>query len=287
MALKKQTPAAPAATHKEFTDPALKMAVRIPSPPPLLDELNRLLDDPSSNMEDIGEVVQTDAGLTASLYRTLAKPAYGLRRPPETVAQAISIVGLKTVAELVKGLSLEAAIYGESKFYPWFWERANDIARYARAIAWKQRMVCNLFPEHAQLAALFMDCGVPILIQHNEKYEYAFITSKGYIWPDVRAEDTKFDTDHSVVGYLAARHWKMPEYVCQAVRWHHEPINVEEEAATMVAILQTAMHIYNVRALKDDSEWARHEDKALEEIGVAKEGLQEFEEDIVDRSGGV
>jgi HD-like signal output (HDOD) protein len=284
MAIKKK-PAAPAATHQEFTDPGLKMAVRIPSPPPLLDELNRLLEDANSSMEDIGKVVQTDAGLTASLFRTLTKPMYGLRRPPETVAQAISIIGLKAVAELVKGLSLEAAIFGESKFYPWFWDRANDIARYARTIAWKQRSVCNLFPEHAQLAALFMDCGVPILIQHNEKYEYAFITSTGYIWPDIIAEDSRFDTDHAVVGYLAARHWKMPNYVCQAVRWHHDPVNVEEQAATLVAILQTAQHIYNTRAMKDDSDWPRFEAKALEEIGVAKEGLKEFEEDIVDRAG--
>lgn len=284
--MKKQPAAAPAARHQEFTDPALKMAVRIPSPPPLLDELNRLLEDPNAGMEEIGQVVQTDAGLTASLYRTLAKPMYGIRRPPETVAKAISLVGLRTVAELVKGLSIESAIYGESKFYPWFWERANDIARYASTIAWKQRSVCNVFPEHAQLAALFMDCGVPILIQHIEKYEYAFITSKGYIWPHVPAEDAKFNTDHAVVGYLAARHWKLPDYVCQAVRWHHDPINVNDQAATLVAILQTAKHIYNVHALKDDSDWPVHETRALEEIGVAKEGLLEFEEDIVDRVRG-
>ena len=141
MALKKPTSKAeaPAAPYQLFSDPALNMSVRIPPPPPLLDELTRLLDDPNASMEDIGRIVQTDAGLTASLYRTLAKPAYGLRRPPETVAQAVSLVGLNPVAELVKGLSLESAIYGESKFYPWFWERANDIARYASANAWTQR----------------------------------------------------------------------------------------------------------------------------------------------------
>lgn len=287
MALKKQTakPAPANTRYEEFTDPGLKMAVRIPSPPPLLDELNRLLDDPNAGMEEIGKIVQTDAGLTASLYRTLSKPMYGIRRPPETVAQAISIVGLKTIAELVKGLTLESAIYGESKFYPWFWERANDIARYASAIAWKQRSVCNIFPEHAQLAALFMDCGVPILIQHIEKYEYAFITAKGYIWPNVPAEDAKFDTDHSVVGYMAARHWKMPDYVCQAVRWHHEPVNVNDKAATLVAILQVAKHIYNVNAMKDDSDWLPQKLKALEEIGVSEEGLKEFEEDVAERAG--
>lgn len=275
------------ASHQEFRDPALSMAVRIPSPPPLLDELGRLLDDPNASMEEIAQVIQTDAGVTASLYRILAKPVYGLRRPPETVAQAISLVGLKTLADLVKAVSLESVLYGESRFYPWFWERANDIARYATAIAWRQRSVCNVFPEHAHLAALFQDCGVPILIQHIEKYEYAFITAKGYIWPDVPAEDARFKTDHAVVGFLAARHWKLPGYISEAVRWHHDPINVEDKAATLVAILQTATHIYNVNAMKDDHEWACRAESALGEIGVAQEGLKEFEEDIYDRARSV
>lgn len=68
-------------TYQEFTDPALPMAVRIPSPPPLLDELHALLEDPRSEMEDIARVVQSDAGLTSRLYRTLSKPCYGLRKP--------------------------------------------------------------------------------------------------------------------------------------------------------------------------------------------------------------
>jgi len=233
-------------------------------------------------MDSISQVIQTDAGLTASLFRMLAKPIYGLRRPPETVAQAISLVGLETVAELVKGLSLEKAIYGNSRFYPWFWERANEIAVYAAAIAWKQRTACNLFPEHAKLAALFMDCGVPILIQHIEHYEYAFITAKGHIWPNVTSEDKRFNTDHAVVGYMAARYWKMPDYVSQAVRWHHDAINVKDKSATLVAILQTAQHIHNVQSMKDDSDWALQKTSALLEIGVSQEDLREFEEEIAD-----
>jgi len=276
----------PAQTHQEFTAPELKMAVRIPSPPPHLDEINRLLDDPKATMEQIGELIHQDAGLTASLYRILAKPIYGLRKPPETVAQAISLVGLTTLANLVKGLSLQTAIYGDSAFLPWFWERANDIAALASAIAKRQRTVCNVYPEHAHLAALFLDCGVPILVQHSPKYEDSFMSSFGYHWPDLLAEDSRFDTDHAVVGHLAARHWHLPDYVCQAIRWHHEPINVEQKAATLVAILQTAMHIHNVYAREDDGEWTQYAEQALEEIGVTKDGLKEFEEDIHDRALG-
>ncbi len=272
------------ATHKTFKDPKLGMAIRIPSPPPLVDELKKVLDDPFSEMDSIADLVHQDAGITASLYKTLAKPIYGLRRPPETIAQAVSLVGLKTIAELISGLSIQAAIYGDSPFYPWFWERANEIAGYAGAIAQRQRMVCNVFPEHAHLASLFVDCGVPILLQHIEKYEYPFMTANGYIWPNVVDEDKRLDTDHAVVGHLAARHWHLPAYVCDAIRWHHEPVNVKDQAATMVAILQTAIHIYNLNAMKDDHDWPDFQDQALEEIGVAKEGLKEFEEDVYERA---
>lgn len=274
------------ASHQVFTDPMLGMAVRIPSPPPLVDELKKLLDDADSEIDAIADLIHKDAGITASLYKTLAKPIYGLRRPPETIAQAVSLVGLNTLANLISGLSIQAAIYGESPFYPWFWERANDIAGYAAAIALRQRMVCNVFPEHAHLAALFVDCGVPILLQHIERYEYPFITANGYVWPDVVEEDRRHDTDHAVVGHLAARHWRLPAYACEAIRWHHDPVNVNDKAATLVAILQTAIHIYNVNAMKDDSGWPGFRDQALEEIGVAREGLKEFEEDIFERAHG-
>ena len=273
-------------THQVFTYPMLGIAVSIPSPPPLVDELKQLLDEAESEIDAIAELVHKDAGITASLYKTLAKPIYGLRRPPETIAQAVSLVGLNTLANLISGLSIQAAIYGESPFYPWFWERANDIAGYAAAIAQRQRMVCNVFPEHAHLAALFVDCGVPILLQHIERYEYPFMTANGYVWPDVVEEDRRHNTDHAVVGHLAARHWRLPAYACEAIRWHHEPVNVNDKAATLVAILQTAIHIYNVNAMKDDRDWPSFRNQALEEIGVAKEGLKEFEEDIFEQTHG-
>ncbi|HNA82702.1 MAG TPA: HDOD domain-containing protein [Thiobacillaceae bacterium] len=274
------------AGHQEFKDPKLGMAVRIPSPPPLVDDLRTLLDDPEASIENIATLVQKDAGVTASLYKILSKPIYGLRRPPETIAQAVNLVGLRTLANLISGLSIQAAIYGETPFFPWFWERANEIAAYAAAIAQRQRTVCNVFPEHAQLAALFVDCGVPILVQHIKEYEHSFIGVSGYKWPHVPDEDKRLNTDHAVVGYLAAKHWHLPVYVCEAIRWHHEPINVNDQAATMVAILQTAIHIYNVYAMKDDHDWPEYADKALEEVGIARDGLKEFEEDIHERAHG-
>lgn len=264
------------------SDPALKSSVRIPSPPPLLGKIQGLLKNPDSHLEEIAETIQKDAGITAALFRILSSPVLGLKHPPEDIRKAIALVGLETLANLIKSISLKASIYGDSPFYPWFWERANDIATYASIIAQRQRTVCNIFPEHAHLAALFLDCGVPILAQQFPNYTDAFIGMDGFAWPQLAIEDKKYNTDHAVVGYLAAKHWHLPTYVCKAIRWHHDPININDQAATLIAILQIAEHIHNTRANEADNEWPLHRDRVLEEVGIAHEGLREFEEDVYD-----
>jgi hypothetical protein len=221
---------------------------------------------------DIGDVIQTDAGLTASLYRMLAKPIYGLRRPPETVAQAISLVGLTTVAELVKGISLERAIYGESKFYPWFWERANDIAAYAAAIAWKQRTACNLFPGARQTGGPVHGLRRADPDPAHRKYEYAFITANGYRLAEcARGGQTLRHRPRR--GRLHGRALLETAGLCLPGRALASRCDQRQrQSATLVAILQTAQHIYNLNAMKDDSDWATQEATALQEIGVASEG---------------
>jgi HD-like signal output (HDOD) protein len=85
-----------------------------------------------------------------------------------------------------------------------------------------------------------------------------------------------------VVGYLIARHWNLPDFICQAVRFHHEILNTEHKAMTMVAILQTARHIYNINSGNVDDEWEADKERVLNEVGVSAEGLKEFEEDVYD-----
>ena len=164
-----------------------------------------------------------------------------------------------------------------------FWERSAEVACLASNIAWAQRTVVNVLPEHAHLVGLFHDCGIPVLAMRTTDYCKAFCKGGSRAWPDVRKEDQKFSTDHTVVGYLVAKHRKLPEYVCQAVRHHHEIVEAEHKAATLVAILQMAIHIHNRHSGQDDGEWQEIETRVLDELGIHPDGLREFEEDIIER----
>jgi HD-like signal output (HDOD) protein len=259
-------------------------SILIPSPPSLLIELERLMDEEDINIAAVAQLISKDPGVTAQIFRQLASPVYGLSKPPESLGKAVSLIGLKTLHDLVKSICLRQVLSGDSPFFEWFWERSADISRLAAAIAWAQRSVVNVLPEHAHLVGLFHDCGIPVLALHNKQYNECFKKAGAYQWPDVRKEDGKFQTDHAVVGYLVAKHWKLPDYVCQAVRYHHEIVQAEHKAATLVAIVQMAMHLYNLRNGLDDDDWQGERDRVLDELGILANELPAFQEDILDQT---
>lgn len=263
-------------SEQQLIDNLLKSGVVIPPQPAVLIEMGQLLGKPNTKINAIAKLVAKDAGISAMVFKVISSPAYGLGKPVDSLEKAIAVIGLTQMANIVKSIALRQSLGGNTKFYEMFWEHCGDIAQLASIIAWKQRAVCNIYPDQAYMAGLFHDCGVPILMQRFPGY--------GKAWPDLTADDKKYDTDHCVTGFLIARHWRLPDFICQAVRFHHDILYTEHKATTMVAILQMAMHIHNIHSDIRDFEWEINQSRVLEELGISPKELKEFEEDVYDSS---
>lgn len=260
----------------------LDTSIQIPSPPTLLQELNDLLEQPEVNLGQVAQLLQRDAGITAMLYKLAASPAFGGRKPPETVDQVISLVGLSNVADLTRGLLLRASLYGQDRFYAWFWERSDEIARLSGLVAARFRSALRLPPGHVQLAALFHDCGIPILAGRYPEY-IDFFRQGGahdYHWPRVQEADARFNTSHAVVGQMVARHWKLPDYVVEAIRRHHETDIADAKVAGLVAVLQMAAHLYNLHGMKQDASWPEHQAFVMAALDLGEDDLHDLEEHL-------
>ena len=273
-------------SEQSLVDDLLKSGIVIPPQPAILIEMEQMLGQPNTNISAIAKLIAKDAGLSALIFKIIGSPAYGLRKQGDSLEKAISVIGMTQIANIIKSAVLRQTLSGTAQHYEWFWERSSEIAQLASVIAWKQRTVCNIFPDQAYMAGLFHDCGVPILMQRFPEYGHSFKSSSGKTWPDLMMEDKAFNTDHCVTGFLIARHWRLPDFICQAVRFHHDILHTEHKATTMVAILQMAMHIQNVYAGNPDSEWAENRARVLEELGISAEGCKEFEEDVYDTFKG-
>lgn len=77
-------------------------------------------------------------------------------------------------------------------------------------VAEERVSVCNIFPDQAYLAGVFRDCGVPLLMERFPAYCQSMHLDEHVLWFNLAEEDRKYQTDHAVVGYFVAKHWKLP-----------------------------------------------------------------------------
>lgn len=268
--------------EQALLDKLLASQISIPPQPAILLEIDKLINKPNNQLTAIGNLINKDVGLSAAIFKLVNSSFYKSATPITSIQKAITVLGLTQVSNLIKGLALRKALGGQEVAYEKFWERSDEIATLSAIIAKKQISACNIAVDQAYMTGLFHECGVPILMQRFPEYCQSFRLNQGSHWPDFNEEDQRFHTDHTIVGFMVTKHWNLPEFICQAVRFHHERLNVDHAALTLVSILQMARHLHKKIHRQRDDEWPDIREQVLDEIGVGKEGSIEFMEDVIE-----
>lgn len=263
----------------------LSRGVSIPAQPGVLMAVAKALQGDEVDVRELAREMTSDAGLTALVFRLARSPRHGGGRV-DNLEQAILRVGLRPVFSLARALALKGAIGGDQLLLERFWARSNGVARYASAIAEERVAVCNIFPDQAYLAGVFHHCGVPLLAQRFPAYQALYWeTEKAGAELNPAEEDRRVQMDHCVVGFLVARHWGLPDFVAAAIRHHHELEDLEEfRARSMVAILQLALRLHHLDSGVDSPEWFRVHETVMEELGLYREGFEEYLDEIRERA---
>lgn len=264
----------------------VEQGINIPPQPRVLEELVSHLTRGVSDVRVLGKIIAQDPGIAAMLFRVVDSPVFGRHRQPQSIEQILQTVGLLQTANLVRTISLASAFPARhnQKAFEAFWSRSRAISQLAMLIAAERVTVCNIFPDQACLAGVFHDCGVPVLMERFPTYCASMHLDEPGCWINLRDEDARFNADHCVVGYLVGRHWRLPDYICDAIRFHHDMARLNEHAArTMVAILQLAIHAYYRVQRNANPEWEEIAEEVLDELGIHREALPEFMDIVLER----
>jgi HD-like signal output (HDOD) protein len=266
----------------------LENGVKLPAQPRVLEELRQLINRSELDVRLLARVINKDPGLTAMLFKVVGNSAYRQHQPFDSVETILHAVGVSQTFNLVQAIALSGAgeIKKNRRVYEAFWARSHAVGQLAMLIADERVSVCNIFPDQAYLAGIFHDCGVPLLMQRFPTYCAEMKLGTLGIWIDLAEEDRKFNADHCVVGYLVARHWHLPEFICDAIRFHHAIGELgQHEARSMVAIVQLAVDIYYRDQRIASPEWERVRGEVLPELGLSEEALPEFVDIVLERFG--
>jgi len=267
----------------------LENGVRIPAQPRVLEDLRKLMDRSELDVRLLAKVINQDPGLTAMLFKVVGNSAYRQHQPFDSVEAILHAVGVRQTFNLVQAIALTGAgeIKKDRRVYEAFWARSHAVGQLAMLIADERISVCNIFPDQAYLAGIFHDCGVPLLMQRFPTYCAEMKLGRPGAWIDLAEEDRKFNADHCVVGYLIARHWHLPEFICDAIRYHHAIAELgQHQARSMVAIVLLAIDIHYRDQRIASPEWERIKHDVLPELGLNDDALPEFVDIILERFNG-
>ena len=260
--------------------------IRIPVQPRIIEELRRQIQRGELDVRPLSRVITQDPGITGLLFKVVGNRAYRQHQPFDTVEQILHAVGVRQTFNLVQAIALAGAgdLRKNRQVYEAFWARAEAIGQIAMLVADERITVCNIFPDQAYMAGIFLECGVPMLMQRFPSYCAEMRLGTPGVWVDLREEDRKYNTDHCVVGYLVARHWRLPEAICDAVRHYQDLPELGDLAVrSLVAILQLATEIYYREVHVVYPEWNRVRNDVLAELGLADDTLPEFIDVVLER----
>ena len=256
--------------------------IKIPPQPKVLLELRNMLAKDNYDVRKLAKIIAADPGISAMLFKAARSPVFGRGKQFAALDQVIMVVGVKQTFNLVQAMALSTAVSDSArKAFDVFWTRAQEVAQISALIAGDRVSICNVFPDQAYMAGIFHECGVPVLMMRFPEYCQALKLENASCWPNLAEEDARFNVDHCSVGYIVAKHWNLPDFVCAAIQYHHDMPRDELGAAkTLVAILQLGIQFYHRIVGIDNPLWPKIRDEVLAELGIHVDAEQEYFEEI-------
>ena len=256
------------------------IGIGIPPCPGILTKLMREMRNDEPDFAKLGNLIGGDVSLAAAMLKTVNSPFYGLRTKATSVQQAITLLGLRNVAQLVTGLLLRNAFPGgSSDSMDEYWESSSAIAQISACLA---REFKNVNRDEAYTFALFRDCGMLAMMGGFKDYEPTFPGAKLPVDGSVTVyEDQCYGMNHARVGCQLAKSWLLPDEVCQAVLWHHDYPAVQDGSAGIpevsgrhIALALVAESLFVKESNGTDSnEWRKGAEFALAALDITQADL--------------
>ena len=244
--------------NEENIQARLESIDALPTLPLVLVQLQKLMRNPKSNMGQIASVVSKDQALTSKTIRLVNSAYYGLMSRISSIRQAIVILGLNAVNNLMIGLSV-IRIFEKKGYIGFdheaFWEHSFGTALIAKGIAvelhYKE-------PEDCFIGGLLHDLGRLVMEQYMHKdFIKAYTTSRKNRTSLLQEEQSIFGASHADVGVFLAKKWLLPDYLTAVIACHHSYPEVSESVSVhkgLIAIVVKANQLANKFGIGDSGE---------------------------------
>ncbi len=229
-----------------------------------------LIEDSRASASQIEAALRQDPGITGNLLRLANSAYFGIPARIGSVRQAVSLLGLRRVTQMVVAACAAAVLQRPVEGYDL---PAGELWRHSLAVSVAAEGLVGEIGigagEEIFTAALLHDVGKVVLgrFVREELARIEAALARGLTFE--QAETAALGVDHASVGAELLSRWAIPADIVFAVRWHHDP-----DRAPASHPMLDVVHVANVLC-------------RMIGIGLGREGLQTEPSISVSRRLGV
>ncbi|MCP4355810.1 MAG: HDOD domain-containing protein [Proteobacteria bacterium] len=247
--------------------------------PAIVNQILEIIEEDNFNMEELSEVIQFDPLLTGKLLKVCNSAYYSLNRQIESVQDAISVLGLDEVINIVLLKSGAANLQKNQAGYDLnegeLWKHAVSSALIAKNLADKKEI------DNKQMiftSALLKDIGKIILNQFvGDSFPKIMnlVDNKGFSF--MEAEKKIIGVNHAELGEKVAKIWGFSSKMIEIIGNHHlsKPSKDAEIETYIVYIADNICMMMGIGIGADGLAYRFHE-KALKALDISSMELQDI-----------
>lgn len=216
-------------------------ASQLPSLPKIYQELQRAINQEATSKE-IAEIFAQDMVLSAKLLQLVNSPYFGLNRRISSLVDAINLVGVKKLSNLVLSVHVKNAFPptpDTARYIEYLWQDAAQVSELAYRIALLENLPDDR-PDQSYLGGLLHNMGLLIFLsQGGNKLKTLIDTAQNSERqiPDLEAEIFGFTRSEAATYVLSL--WKIPPRIIEAVLLQYNPNETDFDGMNAL----TAVHV--------------------------------------------
>ena len=237
-----------------------KLAEKIRNLPPLPATVQAVIavtSNPDSSTKDLIRAILPDPVL-CSLVLKMANSAFlGQCRKVATLEKAVVVLGFDEIRNIILGKAVCASFASLSrtsaKSIAPFWKHSFACGLAAKSIA--EDLGCSageLF-----IAGLLHDIGkLVMLMAFPGQYQLFGENETLRSFPSTSTEKDTYSCSHDLIGQILFRQWLLPEQICVAAGFHHDPLQaqafLEYSVIVQLADLLATLYLNDIHYTPDD-----------------------------------
>ncbi|MEM7410905.1 MAG: HDOD domain-containing protein [Myxococcota bacterium] len=203
----------------------------LPTIPKIASEVIEAIEDPEATLDDVRVLIEQDAALSARVLKVSNSSLYSFATEIRGLEQALSLLGSRTVKNLIMASAMRAAYAEFGTMEQLLWTHSAAAGPVCSALA---KQVGGVDQDEAFTAGLLHDIGKAALANsHREEYESVVTRVREENARFSVAEREQFGFDHTELGAEVARRWELPESLVAVIAHHHDPEPPDAPAAVV------------------------------------------------------